>query len=277
MVAHQQVSGADPGESSLHLGVVILVVLFGVGLLAHPLYLWPHHSQTPYTPTISQQVSGESLDQSAVIEYENLPQAAQESFDATRTDEYKPLWSGEDDRAIDVMEEHRYVQYQGTYYEYGLSHGDTPALYADLIRGLLTSLGVFLVTWGSLVGYTRTWRPLSPLRSLLFVSTTLVALVMTQTYDVVYSGAPGSLPLPNTFLSLIPVLMGFLGVGSLLRRRGWRSLVPVAGISIFTLVAGAIVFDAPAILPLILGLILTVAGAPWMTVGYALTTGSEPL
>jgi len=276
VVANQRTSGSGPGESSLHLGVVALVVLLGAGLLAHPLYLWPQHGQTPYAPTNVQQVSGDSLDQSAVVAYENLPQGARESFDAARNDEYEPLWSGEDDRAIDVLQANRYVQYRGTYYEYGLTHGDSSTAYADLVRGLLTALGAFLVTLGALAGHARTWRALSPLRSLLFVSTTLVALVATQTYDVVCSGASGALPLPNAFPSLFPVLMGFLGVGSLVRTRGRQSLGPVAGVGIVTLVAGAIAFDAPAVVPLILGGGLTVAGAPWIALGYALTPGSDP-
>lgn len=276
MTVQRPASGPDPDESNLRLGVVALVVLLGVGILAHPLYLWPHYNQTPYSPGNVQQVPGDSLDQSTVIEYENAPRAAQESFDAARNGEYVPLWSGEEDQAITVLQNHRYVQYQGAYYEYDVVHADIPRLYTGLSRGLLTALGVFLVTWGLLAGYAQTWKPLSPVRTLLFVAVATVALVATQTYDVVYSGAAGQLPVPTSFLSLIPIGMGFLGVGSVAQRRGRRSLLPVAGISVVTLVLGAVVFSAPPVVPLIFGIMLIVAGTPWMMLGYALTTDTEP-
>lgn len=277
MVLHKQTEGADSDRSNLRLGAVALVILVGMGLLMHPLYLWPHYNQTPYTPANIQQVSGDTLDQSAVIEYESLPQAAQESFDAARNDGREPLWSGEDDRAIAVMQNHRFVQYQGKAYEYTLVHSDSASWYMSVLRGVLTALGVFLVTWGSLAAYSKTWRALSPIRSLLFVAMAFIALVATQTYDVVYSGASGQLPLPNTVISLLPLVMAFLGVGAVVRSRGGRSLLPVAGISIAALVVGAVVFNAPPVVPLILGIMLIVAGTPWMLAGYALTSDSEPI
>lgn len=275
MVQYIPPMGGESDESSPSLGSVALVVLLGVGMLGHPLYLWPQYNQTLYTLGNVQPVSGDSIDHSSVIEYQTLPETAQRSFTAARNGDRKRLWSGDNDQAIDTLQDHQYVLYQGTYYAYDFTHHDGVSTYTGLFRGLLTAIGVFLVTFGSLVAYSNSWRPISPLRSLLFVSFATAALVATQIYDVLYSGASGQLPLPNNFLSLIPVVMAFLGAGSLVRRRGRSSVVPVAAIAISILIIAALIFNTPPVVPLLIGLILTGAGIPWMALGYVFTMSSN--
>lgn len=266
-----QLSG-DDGPGVVSVGILVLL---GLCLLAHPLYLWPQYGQTPYSVLNVEPVAGETPPADAVIEYGTLPAEAREAFDASRRDEFRTLWSGEDDRAIRVLESHRFVRYEGTYYEYSFSHGDVMDVFAGPVRGLLTAGGAFLIVFGGFALGSGTWRPFTPFRSLWVPVLVTLGIVGTQAYDVLYSGIGGSLPLPNTLVSFVPVAASFVGVGSVARLRGERSLLPVAGFGVLLLGSGAIITGAPPVVPLVLGVVLTVGGAPWAALGYWLTSSEQ--
>lgn len=265
MASNRRLTVPDDGRPGIV--PVGFVVLLGLCLLAHPLYLWPHYGQTPYAMMNVEPVTGETPPADAVIEYDALPAEARDAFDASRRDEFRTLWSGEDDRAIHALESHRYVRYDGTYYGYSFTHGDVMDLFAGLARALLTAVGVFLIAFGGLALRSGTWRPLTPLRSL-WVPVVALGVVGTQAYDVLYSWAGGSLPVPNTLVGFTPIAASLVVVGSAVRTRGERSMLPMAGVGILVLVGGAVVTGAPVVVPIIVGVTLTVGGAPWAALGY---------
>lgn len=272
-------------DDSPNASVVGILVLLGLLLLAHPLYLYPHYNQTPYGMQGVTKVTGETPPESAVIAYAALPPEAQQAFDATRRGEFHTLYDIEHAKAVETLQQYEYIRFDGAVYRYSFTHIDKGASFAGLVRGLLTSLGTFLVILGGLVHYAGTWEPLTPLRSLWFPVGAVLGLVGTQLYDVWYVGITGALPLPNSLSALIPVAVLFLTVGSLVRRSGRAVLYAVAGVSAVgvAVYAGYIHFVTPPPLgntspivaairfALFLGLIFTVGTAPWYGLGYLLT------
>lgn len=187
------------GDDGPHRGVVAVLIVLGLAMLAHPLFLWPHYGQTPYGLGDVEQVSGET-DSEATIAYEELPPKAQAAFDDARNEDDEDLWSGEDERALAAL-----IEY-------------VPWTHETLLRPLLTMIGSFLVAFGALASAGSSWRPVTPRRSLAFVLAGTLGAAGTIAYDSLVSNAyaPGLLP----FASLAGLLLGFVGVGSLLRRRG---------------------------------------------------------
>jgi|GEM_PF-5911491 len=253
---------------------VAVLVLLGLAMLAHPLVLFPHFGQTPYSVGAVERVNGGAVEQDAVVDYADLPAAAKSAFDGARSGPSAMLWSGDDERAVDVLIDHQYVQQDGRYYEYGLLVGHNPVWSELLVRLLLTVAGSVLVTFGGLVAATGRWRPLTPLRTLPVLAAVVLGVSGMHAYDVVVSGARGSIPqslAPFGFL-LLPVAV--LGVGSLVRQRGWRVLKPVVAVGVVALAAGAVVRGDPVAAPLALAAYVAIVGAPWLALGYWLTDES---
>lgn len=272
MPANQYLSAWSSDDNRPSTVTIGLLILIGVGLLAHPIYLWPHYNQTPYSMTNVDRVTGETPPEDAVIAYAGLPADAQRAFDDARRGEFRTLWSGEDDRAISALASHRYIRSEGDYYQYSFTHGDVPWVHVGLARGLMTTVGGFLIVLGGLMGYSGTWRPVTPLWSLLVPVGVAIGLVATQAYDVVYSGAGGTLPLPHDLISFLPVMTLFLGAGSVMRRQGTTVVLSLGGVGIVLLIGGAVITDAPPVVPVILVCMLAVAGAPWLALGYMLSS-----
>lgn len=261
-------SSGDGVPSPLAIG---LLVLLGASLLIHPVVLWPHYRQTPYAMSDVERVTGEALPEDATIEYGALPAEAQRAFDDARRGESRTLWGGEDDRAIGALANRRYIRYDGEYYEYAFTHGDVLWFPVGLVRGLLTTVGALLLVMGGLLGYSGTWRPVTPVRSLWVPVGVTLGLVATQTYDLLYGGAGGSLPLPHGLLSLLPMTTLFLGVGSVYRSRGPAVVLSLAAMGTVLLLGGAVITDAPPVVPVVIGGVLVVGGAPWLVLGYVLS------
>lgn len=261
-----RVADAEGRPSALAVGVLVGV---GLLLLAHPLYLMPHAGQTAYVLSDVDPVADTSSETS--VAYRDLSPAARVAFDEARAGGSETLWSGEDAAAIDQFETHESVRHQGTSYQYRFSHADRVRPFGGLLRGLLTALGGACVVVGALVGYAGRWRPLTPLRALWLPVVVAFGLSATRAYDVWYSGASGSVGLPNSPVALVPVTGAFLCVGSLVRRRGTAVLLPACAVGLGVLGVGAVVTGAPPVVPLIVGVASVVGGAPWVVLGYWLT------
>ena len=259
-------------DARSHLIAVGLVALVGLSLVAHPLYLFPHFGQVQYDIGDVEPETESTPAAETVIDYATLSPHAQNVFDAARRGEQRALWSGEDDDAIRALESHRYVRHQGTYYEYTLRHTDNPGLLEELIRGGLSALGAFLVVLSGLVLYAGTWRPLTPRRSLWLPIGVVGAIVAMQAYDVLYSGAGGSLPYPKDFRSILPLAALFLAAGSVWKQRGARAVLSLGGGGAVLLVfAQVVVLGAPLVVPLLYAGFSTIGGLPVLVVGYWLT------
>lgn len=265
-------------------GVAIaLVLVVGLVLLAHPLYLYPHLGQTPYSVYVSGTQTVSPPDEE-VIAYSALPPDAQRAFDAARQEEVHRLWTGENDEAINTLGQFEYIHVDGTYYQYQIGHIDR-LTHAMPVRGLLTTLGAILVVLGLLIYRNQQWRPLTPLRSLWFPVGTTIAISGTQLYDVVLLGVSEALPLPNNITALLPLLVLFFTVGSLSRIQGKKVLLWAVGLGAALLVLYSVYIHfvlspplgdtSPAVatarFALFFGLVFAVAAAPWFGLGYKLT------
>lgn len=258
------------GDRPSHAAVAVLI-LVGVAVLAHPLYLWPHYQQVPYSMHGVEQVSGETPADGSVVPYADLPETARSAFEAALDGEYLLLWSGEVDRAVRVLRDHRFIRHDGAIYRFSLTHGDRSELFTGLVRGLLTAAGAFLIAFGALVGYAGSWRPLTPVRALFVFVVVVVGLVATSAYDVVYSGVRGSVWPPPGLAVFVHVGVPLLPAGSVLRRRGVASLGRWIGLGSVLMVGGTIVTGAPPVVPAALAVIVGISGAPWLLLGYVLT------
>lgn len=249
--------------------VLVALVVAGVVLVAHPLYLFPHHAQTPYTVGGVERVDATTTTTEETVAYDALPPAARESFDAARDDEWVSLWTGEDDRAIDVLGAHQFVRQGDRYYRYSVGHSDDVGFFDGVLRVVLTSTGGLLLALAVLLSSTGTWPPMTPRGSLVVVAAVALALFATQAYDVLYSGTPGDVtdPFPAAFAAVF----GALGVGSLVHRRGTGFLRPLAAAGVLAILVGTVATGAHPVAPIAAAGFALVVGGPLAALGYALT------
>lgn len=259
-------SDAELSDDSLDVVVAILLVLLGIGLLAHPLYLWPHYGQTQHVLVVQQ----ESNQPDTFVEFDTLSPEAQAAFREAVSDGQHVLWSGEDDRAIDRFQDSPTIRYDGEYYRTGFQHGVTLDFTETLLRWYGTAVGAFLLAFGVLVLYFGSWRPLTPLRSLLVTAAVSIAFLATNAYDVLFSGVEG--PILGIaklgILELIPVTTLFLAIGSEVVRNGRQSRAAIGGTVGIVLLT--LLINAPAF-QIVVVLIVIVFGLPWFGLGYRLT------
>lgn len=249
--------------------VLVALVVAGVVLVAHPLYLFPHHAQTPYAVGGVERVDATTATDEETVAYDALPPAARESFDAARDDEWVSLWTGEDDRAIDVLDAHQFVRQGDRYYRYSVGHSDDVGFLDGVLRVVLTSTGGLLLALAVLFSSTWTWPPLTPRGSLVVVGTVALALFATQAYDVLYSGAYGDVT--DAFPTAFAGVFGALGVGSLVHRRGTGFLRPLAAGGVLAIVVGSVATGAHPVVPVAAAAFALVVGGPLAALGYALT------
>jgi hypothetical protein len=251
----------------------VLLVVAGFVLVAHPLYLFPHHAQTSYAVGGVERVDATTATAEETVAYDSLPPAARESFDAARDDEWVSLWTGEDDRAIDVLGAHQFVRQGDRYYRYSVGHADDVGFLDGLLRVALTSAGGLLLGLAVLLASSGTWPPMTPRGSLVVVGTVALALFATQAYDVLYSGTPGDVtdPFPTAFAAAFVAL----GVGSLVHRRGTDFLRPLAAAGVLAVVAGTVATGAHPIVAVAAVAFAVVVGGPLAGLGYALTEPSS--
>jgi hypothetical protein len=247
-------------------GAVLLVVL-GLGLIAHPLYLWPHYGQQGYGLQVERtaELSG------SIVEYDALPPDARAAFDAARAGEGARLWSGEDDQAIEALSGRQLVYHEGAYYRVLLLPGHARSSGLLHVRWLLTALGTGIAVVGGLVRYTRTWQPLTPTRALWLPAALAVTVTGTNAYDVLFSAVPWAvLRHPSELVLLIPVTSIAVVVGSAVAAGpDWR--IVAIGLGAMALIGIAIAGALAPVVLLVLAGVLTVGGAPWFAVGYLLT------
>lgn len=250
-----------------------LLVLLGLVLIAHPLYLWPHYGQTN-VGVYSEEVTDPPAD---FVAFEQLPPGAQSVVQAEVANGGQVLWTGEDDRVIDALDDGVIVRYQDTYYQVILTYGHGGGFIPVLLRWLLTAASAFLIVYGGLVLHTGTWRPFTPLRSLLAPVTVTLGFLATAYYDVTFSGVSGSFftvtgGLPGlSLIEVIPITSLFLAVGSAAAIHGVRSrLVRIGTVGALVLVLARYVPTHPVAL-LVLVLYTAIGGLPWLGLGYRLT------
>ncbi|WP_323674783.1 hypothetical protein [Halorubellus sp. PRR65] len=260
---------ADSKTSLSTKTVLVVLVVSGVVLVTHPLYLFPHHGQTPYTVGSVERVDATTATAEETVAYDALSPAARESFDAARDDDWVSLWTGEDDRAIDVLSENRFVRDGDRYYRYSVGHADDVGFFDDVLRVLLTSTGGVLLALALLLASSRTWPPMTPRGSLVVVGMVALALFATQVYDVRYSGAVGGVADP--FPTAVAGAFGALGVGSLVRRRGTALLRPLAAAGVLAVVAGTLATGAHHVVAVAAIAFGVVVGGPLVALGYVLT------
>lgn len=250
---------------------VFLVALLGGILLLHPLYLFPHYNQTSYQVAEVREVENGAFDDGKVIEYDSLSPEAKKAFDAGRRSDTYNLWTGEDDRAIRMLRENQYIRYQEQHHQYSLRHMDSAPPFLGVARGLLTAIGSTLVVLSGLMWQSDGEKPIAPVRSLYIPVGITTGIIAMHSYDVLFSGAGGALPLPNSLVDFVPVFSVYATAGSIIKRYGTEYVPHLTGIGLIALSGGAIVADTPFVVPLLLGVVSVFGGAPWAVLGYRLT------
>lgn len=258
---------SDDGQENL-IAVGLLIIL-GLGLLAHPLYLWPHYGQSAFVMDVEELSSTPD----EFIHYNTLPGESQAIFQEAVTDGQQTLWSGEDEGAIENFEGGPAIQYEGDYYRVQFGHIDAGGGFVQIIfRWFLTAVSAFLIAFGGLVLYTGSWQPLTPTRSLWVPIAVTIGFYVTNAYDVSYSGVEGSIwsIAGIALIGLIPITVLFTVVGSEVAISGWESRIALGGSAAIFLIA-AILFGSISIIILILVLYTAIGGAPWFWLGHKLT------
>lgn len=249
-----------------------LIIAIGLGLMAHPLYLWPHYGQT----SVGMYAEAMSEPPETFVEFEQLPPEARTAFREELTTGETVLWTGDDDRAIEALDG-AVVHYQGEYYRVILTFGHNVDFIPALLRWMLTAASAFMVVYGGLVLYARTWRPLTPVRSLWAPVVVAAGFLATAWYDVSFSGVSGPV-LRITgdvagldLLQIIPISSLFLAIGSQSALHGWRSRLTLGGtLGILLLVFARFGTVHPVAL-IALTVYTAIGGAPWIALGYRLT------
>jgi len=245
-----------------------LLVLLGFGIVAHPLYLWPHYGQTGYAVDVKR--TSEVPESS--VKYGALPPGARAAFDEAIAGEESVLWSGEDGRAVEFYWDRPAVHYDGNYYRVTLLHGDSGDFIQPLLRWFLTAAGTFLVVFGGSVLYAASCTPLTPMRALWMPAALSVAFAGTNAYDVLFSGVRRAvLNFPSRIVLLVPVTTIALAVGSAVAA-GRDSRTVVGGVVGMALLGVAVANTLHPISLLVLAGYLAIGGAPWFAIGYELTT-----
>lgn len=259
---------SGPSRDRTRTVVAGVLVVLGLGMVANPLYLWPHYAQTGYGLGV------ERVDEvpATSIEYADLPPAAQAALDEAIEDDGAVLWSGEHDRAIDVFEDRPVVRRDGAAYRVTLYHGDSGDFIDPVLRWVLTAIGTLLVAIGGMVIYTASWTPLTPIRGVPIPAAVTVAFYATNAYDVLFSGVQhGFLSIPLEVVLLVPVTAIALPIGSAFAA-GRDARVIAGGVVAMAGLGFAIGRSLHPTVLLVVGGILAVGGAPWFVLGYRLTS-----
>ena len=133
-----------PSDSVVFLFVGALLV---ASALLVPV-VWPNYGQTPYFLDASS--VDEDGSESGVIEYGDLPPVVQESFDPSGQSE--PIYIDRDRELLDLLNDVRYIRYEGDLYRVSLYHGDAAWIYVTLLRYGLFTVGGLLAATGIGVG-----------------------------------------------------------------------------------------------------------------------------
>lgn len=258
------------------LPVAAVLVVLGLGLLAHPMYLWPHYGQTQVGVDV--EPLADTADSG--IEYSQLPQAAQKAFRDALAGRSVELWTGEDDRALDAFNRHDgRVRYQGESYRVVLFYSHPGSFIYVFLRWLLTAMSAFLVAYGGLVLHADSWTPFTPIRALWVPVLVTLSFLGTAFYDVTFSGVSGSFlgvtgaGTGHDLIELVAITSAFVVIGSLTRRDGLGSRAVAVG-SLLVLIVGAVRYRLIVPVSILLLILYTaLGGIVWGTIGYRLTEG----
>lgn len=253
--------------------VALVLLLVGIALLAHPLYLWPHYGQTQ----VSMWVEERADHPESVTEFDSLSPEAQEAFLTALAADRVGLWTGEDDRVIATFAEGPVVRYQGTTYQVLTASGHGGPFLPVFIRWVLTAGSAGLVVYGALAARMRSWRPFTPERSLLVPVAVTVAFFGTAWYDVAISGAAGSVAGTSgsvgglRLLQLIPLGSAAFVAGSALRSARLPAGV-AAAIGGFVWLVAYLRYQPGALVSVAILTVYTgIGAAPWIGLGFWLT------
>jgi hypothetical protein len=248
--------------------VGVLLAVVGLALVAHPLYLFPHHGETAHFVSSVEEVGEQASDET--VAYDDLPPVAQDRFEEGLDDGYSEnVWSGEHAAAYEALAEHEYVTYRGASYRYEFRGVDILDGASGIFRMLLSVLGVVALVTGGFAARTRRFRPLTPRRTLCIPLGVFAALVATEYYDVVVSGAYE--PQSNVVLpAMAAAFVSMSVVGSAVRDRGsLRPLVPVGLLVVAGTFYAATTGDGSAVGGG--GVAFALVTTPWFVLGYGLT------
>ncbi|WP_135854631.1 hypothetical protein [Halorussus salinus] len=251
--------------------VGVLLAVVGLALVAHPLYLFPHHGETAHFVSSVEKVGEQSPDET--VAYDDLPPVARDRFEEALDDGYsESVWSGEHAASSEALADHEYVRYRGVYYEYQLRDAGSLGL-GGILRMLLSTLAVISFVVGIFAARSGRYRPLTPRRALWIPLGVFAALVATEYYDVVVGGAHE----PQSYVHLQAMAAAFVSmsvVGSAVCDRGsLRPLVPVG-----LLVVGGTLYAVAAGYGSAVGggaVAFALVTTPWFVLGYALTAPAE--
>ncbi|WP_115862645.1 hypothetical protein [Halorussus litoreus] len=253
--------------------VGLVLALVGLLVVAHPLYLFPHHGENLYHLSAVETV-GDTPPGEETIAFEELPPVAQDRFDAGLDGHSGRVWSGEHAAAYDAFAGHEYVAYKGEYYEYQFRSAGVLDGASSILRMVLSTLGVIALVVGIFAGRTGRFRPLTPRRTLWIPVGVFATLVGTEYYDVVVGGAFE----PPSYVHLQAMVAAFVAasvVGSAVKRGKTRqALLPVA--VLVTAGTVAAVADGQSASAVGRGaFVLAAVAGPWYAIGYGLTARPE--
>lgn len=248
-----------------HLRAAALLVIVGLAVLAHPLYLFAHHGQTSAFVHQIDEMDGEPVADD-IVAYAELPPDAQGAVDAALNGESSTLWRGDHDAAIEALRGAEYVERGGTYYRYDLAYrGGLSTGVGTSARVFLTALGSLALVVGVLVARTESYLPLSPRGSLAVPGVAAVAVAATNAYDVALSGASEGYLMPAEIFG--PIALLGVAFGAAMRRNDWRAVGAACALGVVLSVAAfaagassvfAGIVGAPVVFPAaVFGFLLT--------------------
>lgn len=252
--------------------VGVVLTLVGLLVVAHPLYLFPHHGENLHHLSKVEAV-GDTPPGEETVAYEELPPVAQDRFEAELDGHSDGVWSGEHAAAYEAFSSHEYVRYEGDYYQYQFRSAGRLDGAGAIFRMVLSTLGVIALVVGVFVARTGRFRPLTPLRALWIPVGVFVALVATEFYDVTFGGAHE----PQSYVHLQAMAAAFVSasvVGSAVRVR--RSLWPLLPVALLVVAGTAFAVasdDASAVGGGLFAFVLVTS--PWYALGYGLTALPE--
>lgn len=269
---HTRLEDLSPGGNQRQVLIAGFILLVGLAVLVHPLYLWPHYGQT----RVGVHLEELSETPETFIDFERLPPEARTAFRQEIVGETTVLWTGDDDRAIDALDGAT-VRYQGVYYRVILTYGHGSDFVPVLLRWMLTAAGAFFVVYGGLILYTDSWRPLTPIRSLWIPAAVTGSFLATAWYDVTFSGVSGSVlsitgGLPGLdLIEIIPITSLFLAVGSEIALQGRRSRIALGSALGILLLVFARFGSLHPVAVIALTVYTAIGSAPWLALGHRLT------
>lgn len=254
---------------------VAVFLLVGIGLLANPLYLWPHFHEYQYSVAAVEQVPSDTASDAETIAYESLPPEAMESFDATRAGEDSTFWSTADGEAKTALAEHRYIRDEGDYYRYEFRHGDRLWSIAGLLRDLLAGLGAVSIVVAGFIQGTGRWRPLTLRRCLAFPTAVVLGLIAVRAYDVSARGLNRDLFVFDDLAVFLPIAALFVLGGSIRKTHGRRRFLAFVGSFELLIVLGTLGFGFGLLGATLFGGGTAVVGLSFAALGYVLTPSSN--